>query len=78
MSIGHAEWIGNFSLGHRLWETGLTFMVGETGDIIARPEHPLLALILPCLLVAALRCSSSPAASVPSAAPPRSRWRSPR
>jgi len=49
MSIGHAEWIGNFSLGHRLWETGLTFMLGETGDIIARPEHPLLALV-PCLL----------------------------
>jgi mannosyltransferase len=52
MSIGHAEWIGNFSLGHRLWETGLTFMLGETGDIIARPEHPLLAL-LPCLLALA-------------------------
>ncbi len=49
MSIGHAEWIGSFSLGHRLWETGLSFMLGETGDIIARPEHPLLAVI-PCLL----------------------------
>ncbi|HEX3324935.1 MAG TPA: glycosyltransferase family 39 protein [Solirubrobacterales bacterium] len=49
MSSGHAEWIGSFSLGHRLWETGLTFMLGETGDIIARPEHPLLALV-PCLL----------------------------
>jgi 4-amino-4-deoxy-L-arabinose transferase-like glycosyltransferase len=49
MSIGHAEWIGNFSLGHRLWETGLTFMLGETGDVIARPEYPLLALV-PCLL----------------------------
>jgi mannosyltransferase len=52
MSIGHAEWIGNFSLGHRIWETGLTFMLGETGDIIARPEHPLLAVV-PCLLAAA-------------------------
>jgi mannosyltransferase len=50
MSIGHAEWIGNFSLGHRIWETGLTVMLGETGDIIARPEHPLLAVV-PCLLV---------------------------
>jgi 4-amino-4-deoxy-L-arabinose transferase-like glycosyltransferase len=49
MSIGHAEWIGNFSLGHRIWETGLTFMLGETGDVIARPEHPLLAVV-PCLL----------------------------
>ncbi|HET7574402.1 MAG TPA: glycosyltransferase family 39 protein, partial [Solirubrobacterales bacterium] len=35
MSIGHAEWIGNFTLGHRLWETAATFSVGETGDIIA-------------------------------------------
>src|SRR3954453_5112605 len=52
MSIGHAEWIGNLSLGHRLWETGLIFMLGETGDIIARPEHPLLALV-PCLLAVA-------------------------
>ena len=37
MSIGHAEWIGNFSLGHRLWETAATFVTGETSDIIARP-----------------------------------------
>ncbi|HEY2333539.1 MAG TPA: glycosyltransferase family 39 protein [Solirubrobacterales bacterium] len=51
MSSGHAEWIGSFSLGHRIWETGLTFMLGETGDIIAQPEHPLLALV-PCLLAA--------------------------
>ena len=42
---GHAEWIGNFSLGHRLWETG--------GDLRHRrdrrhhrpPERPLLALV---------------------------------
>jgi uncharacterized membrane protein len=54
MSIGHAEWIGNFSLGHRLWETGLTFMLGETGDIIARPEHPLLAVGPGLLALAAL------------------------
>jgi uncharacterized membrane protein len=52
MSFAHAEWISNFSLGHRLWETGLTFMLGETGDIIARPEHPLLAVV-PCLIAAA-------------------------
>jgi len=51
MSFAHAEWISNFSLGHRLWETGLTFMLGETGDIIARPEHPLLAVV-PCLIAA--------------------------
>jgi 4-amino-4-deoxy-L-arabinose transferase-like glycosyltransferase len=51
MSFSHAEWISNFTLGHRLWETALTFTLGETGDIIARPEHPLLAAV-PALLVA--------------------------
>ncbi len=54
MSSGHAEWIGNFSLGHRLWETATTFFVGETGDIIARPEHPALALVPLALALAAL------------------------
>ena len=54
MSIGHAEWIGNHSLARRLWEAGATFMVGETGDIIARPENPLLALVPALLVVAAL------------------------
>jgi 4-amino-4-deoxy-L-arabinose transferase-like glycosyltransferase len=44
MSYGHAEWISNFSLGHRLWETAATFVTGETADIIARPERPALAL----------------------------------
>jgi mannosyltransferase len=51
-SFGHAEWIGNYGLGHRLWETGFTFMVGETGDIIANPERPLLGVV-PCLLAVA-------------------------
>ena len=45
MSLGHADWIGNFSLGHRLWETAATFVTGETGDIIARPERPWLAFV---------------------------------
>jgi mannosyltransferase len=49
-SFAHAEWIGNSGLGHRLWETGLTFGLGETGDIISRPEHPLLGLV-PALAV---------------------------
>jgi mannosyltransferase len=53
-SFAHAEWISNFSLGHRLWETGLTFFLGETGDIIARPEHPLLALAPVLLALSAL------------------------
>ncbi len=54
MSYAHAEWIGNFGLGHRLWETGLTFLLGETGDVIARPEQPLLALAPALLALAAL------------------------
>lgn len=45
MSIGHAEWIGTFSLGHRLWETAATFVTGETGDIIGQPERPPLAFV---------------------------------
>ncbi len=53
-SFAHAEWIGNFSLGHRLWETGLTFALGETGDIIARPEHPLLAVVPGLIAIAGL------------------------
>jgi uncharacterized membrane protein len=45
MSYRHAEWIGKFSLGHRLWETAATFLTGETGDIIGRPEQPHLAFV---------------------------------
>ena len=54
MSLGHAEWISNHALGHRVWEAGATFLIGETGDIIARPEHPLPALAPFLLVVAAL------------------------
>jgi mannosyltransferase len=54
MSIGHADWIGNFSLGHRLGETAATFVTGETGDIIARPERPWLALVPLALSLGAL------------------------
>jgi 4-amino-4-deoxy-L-arabinose transferase-like glycosyltransferase len=43
MSYRHTEWIGKFSLGHRVWETAATFLVGETGDIIGGPERPALA-----------------------------------
>jgi len=52
MSYGHAEWIGKFSLGHRVAEVGITFMVGETGDIIGRTEGWQPALV-PLALVAA-------------------------
>jgi hypothetical protein len=51
MAAGHAEWIAGHALGHRVWESGATFLIGETGDVIARPEHPLPALV-PFLLVA--------------------------
>jgi mannosyltransferase len=45
MSLGHAEWIGGRSLGHRLWEAGVSFAIGETGDVIARPERVLPAVV---------------------------------
>jgi 4-amino-4-deoxy-L-arabinose transferase-like glycosyltransferase len=51
-SIGHAEWIGGHALGHRLWETGVSFMVGETGDVIGRSAQ-LLPALAPLLLAAA-------------------------
>jgi uncharacterized membrane protein len=54
MSLGHAEWIGERSLGHRLWESGVTFLIGETGDIIARPETVLPALVPLLAVFAAL------------------------
>jgi mannosyltransferase len=53
-SLAHAEWIGNFTLGHRLWETAATFVSGETSDIIARPERPLLAVVPLVLSLTAL------------------------
>jgi len=53
-SLGHAEWIGSRSLGHRLWEAGVTFVVGETGDIVARPETVLQAVVPLLALVAGL------------------------
>lgn len=53
-SLGHAEWIGNFTLGHRLAETAVTFVTGETGDIIARPERPWLAIVPLALSLGAL------------------------
>jgi len=45
MSYGHAEWIGSFPLGHRVWESAATFFIGETGDIIGGPERPTLAFL---------------------------------
>jgi len=45
MSKAHADWIANFTLGHRLWEAASAFVTGETADIIARPERPELAVV---------------------------------
>lgn len=53
MSYGHTEWIGKFSLGHRLWETAATFLTGETGDIIGRPEQPGLSFVPLALVLGA-------------------------
>jgi mannosyltransferase len=72
MSYNHAEWIGRFTLGHRLWETAATFLTGETGDIIGGPERPALAFLplalsLAAFALLALRASREErrAASVP-------------
>jgi mannosyltransferase len=53
-SLGHAEWIMNTPLGHRLWETAAAFVSGETGDIIGQPERPALAFVPLALCLAAL------------------------
>lgn len=53
MSYGHAEWIGRFSLGHRVWETAATFLTGETGDILGHPEQASLAYVPLALVLAA-------------------------
>jgi len=53
-SYGHAEWIAGHSLGHRLWEMGVTFGVGEIGDVIAQAERPLLGLVPGLAMAAAL------------------------
>jgi hypothetical protein len=52
-SVGHAEWIGNHALAHRVWEGTMTFVTGETGEIIARPDQPLLAVAPLALALAA-------------------------
>jgi mannosyltransferase len=53
MSIGHAEWIGQYSLGHRLWESAGTFVSGETADIIGEAERPELSIVPLAICLAA-------------------------
>ena len=52
MSYGHAEWIDKFNLGHRLGEVAITYLVGETGDVIGRVEKPGPALVPLALVLA--------------------------
>ncbi len=52
-SIGHAEWIAVQPLGRRIWAAAATFMAGETGEIIGRPDS-LVPGLAPLLLVLAI------------------------
>ena len=60
-------------------ETAATFVTGETGDIIARPERPWLAFVPLALALAALALAAAARARRGSAAPPpgRSSWSPP-
>jgi hypothetical protein len=46
----HIGWIEHDALPTRLWETGISFLIGETGHVIAEPPRARYALI-PALLI---------------------------
>jgi mannosyltransferase len=54
----HIGWIENSPLGTRLWETGASFLIGETGHVIAEAPRdryalvPIVLLAIAALLVA--------------------------
>jgi mannosyltransferase len=48
----HIGWIENSPLAERLWETAVSFLVGETGHVIAEAPRERYALV-PAILVAA-------------------------
>jgi 4-amino-4-deoxy-L-arabinose transferase-like glycosyltransferase len=50
----HIGWIENSPLGERFWETGVSFLVGETGHVIAEAPRDHYALIPAILVVAGL------------------------
>ncbi|HET6999291.1 MAG TPA: glycosyltransferase family 39 protein [Solirubrobacterales bacterium] len=50
----HIGWIENSPLLERLWETGVSFLIGETGHVIAEAPREHYALIPIALVVAAL------------------------
>jgi hypothetical protein len=54
MSVGHAEWIAGYGLGHRLGEAAGTFVTGETADVIGEAERPALSIFPLAMVVAAL------------------------
>jgi mannosyltransferase len=50
----HIGWIENSPLGSRLWETGVSFLVGETGHVIAEAPRERYVLFPAVLIAAAL------------------------
>jgi mannosyltransferase len=48
----HIGWIENSPLAERFWETGASFLIGETGHVIAQAPRDRYALV-PLILVAA-------------------------
>jgi 4-amino-4-deoxy-L-arabinose transferase-like glycosyltransferase len=50
----HIGWIEHSPLSTRLWETGVSFLIGETGHVIAEPPRERYALIPVVLIGVAL------------------------
>jgi mannosyltransferase len=50
----HIGWIENSPLGERFWETGASFLVGETGHVIAEAPRDRYALLPLAVVVVAL------------------------
>ena len=50
----HIGWIGHSPLSSRLWETATSFLIGETGHVIAEPPRNRFAIIPAILVLAAL------------------------
>jgi mannosyltransferase len=50
----HIGWIEHSPLSTRLWETGASFLIGETGHVIAEPPRNRYAIIPAVLIFAAL------------------------
>jgi len=46
----HIGWIDHSPLDTRLWETGVSFLIGETGHVIAEPPRERYALIPAALI----------------------------